>query len=733
MKYCAQCNKSYPNKITVCPNDGSSLTDADSTRKHSVPSLEIGVMEESLPIDFRPEEESLLGNFKIDEDSIFTQIQSQSHDATTKSIIGQTIDGKYRVESLIGMGGMGAVYRARHTFINNEVAIKVIRPREGMSNKTAERFLREARAAGMIDHPNAIKVTDFGHSGEMLYLVMEFVQGQSLDNLIQIAGHLSPELTAEIMGQICAALDAAHSRNIVHRDLKPENIMIKQNDLGQRIVKVLDFGLAKLKAEEDFIPSLTSADTVVGTLSYMSPEQCKGEEVLDLRSDIYSLGVVAFEMLTGKLPFVSTRPTGLLSKHMFDHPPRLRSIKPSIPENVERAVLRAMAKSPEDRFQSAGEFASELSKAVRTSQESSSRALSAVFDKEETDHSHDDIRTESLNENITTEIGRSTVQSFSYEVKHGNSESKPRTVESLAVAQIDPPEQERPVSQSLTIASPKRRSAWLYIISGLLILILIGSAIYIAFSGIGRRGPAPAGDQEIDASVPGMVLIQSGWLKMGSLEGYDYEQPVHEVYVNSFYIDETEVTNEQFEQFVNATNYQTETERTSNNKNSWRIYATPERKNHPVVLVSWNDAAAYAKWAGKRLPTEAEWEYAARGGLIGKKYPWGDDAPPRRANFARGRRIKEPLTEPVKSYESNGYGLYDMAGNVSEWCQDWYDPDYYHNSPERNPAGPSTGQSRVIRGGSWYTDFNQIRVAGRISETPEGYEYDRGFRCARSK
>jgi formylglycine-generating enzyme len=235
-----------------------------------------------------------------------------------------------------------------------------------------------------------------------------------------------------------------------------------------------------------------------------------------------------------------------------------------------------------------------------------------------------------------------------------------------------------------------------------------------------------------------MLLIGGGWLKMGTLEGYDYERPVHDVYIDPFYIDETEVTNEMFEKFANETGYSTDAEKAGNDL-EWRIYATPTRKDHPVVAVSWNDAQAYAKWAGKRLPTEAEWEYAARGGLVGKRYPWGDDAPQDRAIFGRvdqvsGEAMIDIPTQPVKSLKPNGYGLYGMAGNAWEWCQDFYDANYYSKSPQRNPQGPPDGKAHVLRGGSWYTDFNQIRVSTRNSDLPaEGFQYDYGFRCAKSK
>jgi eukaryotic-like serine/threonine-protein kinase len=714
MRYCTACHNSYPDTVQVCPGDGTPLLNTDIISK-------METMENMRPT---------IMNDPEDEHPTPKLGETSKNDFIPNDIIGSTIEGKYEIQSLLGMGGMGSVYKARHIFINNEVAVKIINPKLATSNDITERFLREAQAAAMIDHPNAIKVTDFGRAGEMLYLVMEFVQGQSLRNIIHKEGFLTPLKTVEIMVQVCAALDAAHSHNIIHRDLKPDNIMIKQNDLGQLTVKVLDFGLAKIKTPDS--NSITGAGIILGTLSYMSPEQCTGENVIDLRTDIYSLGVVVFEMLTGKLPFNATNYAGFLTKHIFEEPPKLRSIKPDIPEGIERAVLHAMEKEPSARHKSAGDFAVELTRAVKSAQGTDAKQSPEVEKDRAT------ARYIGGNGGVTQsasnqKASNSKVDTMAYQSQANPAEQKIGTIDTLQTGMSPDRKGEQSQKTGVDVVPPPDRRRIQLFVGILVALIVLFGGGYYAFKKFTYKGPAAAGSQRIDAAAPGMVLIEGGWLKMGSAEGYDYEQPVHEVYVNSFYIDETEVTNEQFEQFVKATKYITDSEKSGNDINSWRIYATPERKNHPVVLVSWNDATAYAKWAGKRLPTEAEWEYAARGGLIGKKYPWGDDAPPRLANFGRGRKPDTPPTEPVKTYETNGYGLYDMAGNVSEWCQDWYDPDYYHNSPERNPAGPSTGQSRVIRGGSWYTDFNQIRVAGRISESAEGYEYDRGFRCAKNK
>ena len=212
----------------------------------------------------------------------------------------------------------------------------------------------------------------------------------------------------------------------------------------------------------------------------------------------------------------------------------------------------------------------------------------------------------------------------------------------------------------------------------------------------------------------GMVLIPAGEFQMGdSLDGMNNALPVHTVYLDAFYMDIYEVTTAQYQKFMEATGYR-----------FWYmedIYDAPEK---PVVGVSWFDAVAYAGWAGKRLPTEAEWEKAARGGLSGKRYPWGDEISHDDASGADG-------TSPVGSFAPNGYGLYDMAGNVWEWCADWYDADYYSSSPKRNPAGPSSGKRRVLRGGSeGLTPLpDLLRVAGRLSGNPTMGIGDLGFRC----
>jgi formylglycine-generating enzyme required for sulfatase activity len=258
-----------------------------------------------------------------------------------------------------------------------------------------------------------------------------------------------------------------------------------------------------------------------------------------------------------------------------------------------------------------------------------------------------------------------------------------------------------------------------------------------------------------------MALIPAGTFLMGSADKTPDEAPVHEVALGAFWIDRHEVTVAEFGRFVASTRYRTEAERfgwsgvfdgargewTRGDGADWRHPDGPGLKDgpeKPVTQVSWNDAAAFARWAGKRLPTEAEWEYAARGGLVGRTYSWGDDLRPGgrvMANWWQGVFPVHDTGEdgyrgraPVGSFPANGYGLYDVIGNVWEWCADWYDAGYYRRSPPRNPGGPESGTERVMRGGSWLCSENfcsNYRVAARSHATPDSGLNNLGFRCAR--
>jgi len=241
---------------------------------------------------------------------------------------------------------------------------------------------------------------------------------------------------------------------------------------------------------------------------------------------------------------------------------------------------------------------------------------------------------------------------------------------------------------------------------------------------------------QTEENLTNMVLIPAGEFQMGSTHGDRDEKPVHPVYLDAFYMDKHEVTVGEYKQFVQATSYRALSEVVSRSSPTDR---------HPVVNVSWHDAMAYSQWAGKRLPTEAEWEKAARGGLIAQKYPWGNSIDSSKANYdknAKSGTHAEQAT-PIGKYPANGYGLYDMSGNVAEWCLDAYQKTFYANSPRRNPVAGAESinqivdnfthirERRVVRGGSWSFNAKSVRVANRLGEKPSLLSSDVGFRCVR--
>jgi len=317
MLHCTTCGRRYSSDLELCPEDQTPLQ-ADST---------------------------VAGEAPVD------------------PLIGHTLDEKYRLESRLGIGGMGTVYRARHLLIDRPVAVKVLNPRFVEDEAARTRFRREAKAAGRLQHTNAVTVTDFGQSQDgYVYLVMELLEGRTLREVLAKEAPLDTARAVSLMLQVSAAVAAAHEAGIIHRDLKPANIFIVQHSDVPAVVKVLDFGIAKLAADsldEEDHKTLTQVGAMIGTPRYMSPEQCDGVD-LTPAADVYSLGVILYEMLTGVVPFSGTSPLSIAIKHTSETPRSPREFVSTIPSALEQVVLRTLEKKPEDRPANAAEFRKEL-------------------------------------------------------------------------------------------------------------------------------------------------------------------------------------------------------------------------------------------------------------------------------------------------------------------------------------------------------------------------------------
>jgi hypothetical protein len=267
-------------------------------------------------------------------------------------MLGRVIADKYVIEALLGEGAMGRVYRAVQRPLDKLVAVKVLHAALGFDELAQGRFLREAKAASRIDHPNSVQVFDFGTLPEgVAFLVMEYLRGRDLAARIRQDKRLSPALCVELMGQVLSALTVAHEAGVVHRDLKPENILLvgRPGDDGGEMVKVADFGIAKLLEGGE---KLTTTGLVAGTPAYMSPENGEGKP-LDPRSDLYACGVILYEMVTGVLPFRADNALAVVIKHITEKPMPPSSLVPDIPPGLEAVILRALAKRPDDRFEDA--------------------------------------------------------------------------------------------------------------------------------------------------------------------------------------------------------------------------------------------------------------------------------------------------------------------------------------------------------------------------------------------
>src|SRR3984957_9957365 len=254
----------------------------------------------------------------------------------------RVLSGRYELAHLVARGGMAEVYRAHDRLLDRPVALKVLFPELSVDRSFVERFRREAQAAANLSHTNIVPVFDWGEDGGTYFIVMEFIDGRPLSSILRTAGPMHPDRAAEIGADVAIALAYAHRHGVIHRDVKPGNVLITEDG----IVKVTDFGIARAVNTEE---SLTQTGAVMGTATYFSPEQAEGMGV-DSRSDIYSLGVVIFEMVTGRPPFLGDTPVAVASKHVREHPPAPREVNPGVPPDLEAIILKCLAQSPDHRY-----------------------------------------------------------------------------------------------------------------------------------------------------------------------------------------------------------------------------------------------------------------------------------------------------------------------------------------------------------------------------------------------
>lgn len=610
------------------------------------------------------------------------------------NLIGISL-GRYHILEQIGEGGMATVYKAHDTRLEADVAVKVIRTENLAPNvleRALKRFEREAKTLARLTHPNIVKVMDFGEYKGKPYLVLEYLPGGTLK---QRLGKPIPWQEAfQLILPIARALDFAHRQNMIHRDVKPSNILITAD--GEPMLT--DFGIAKVLNLEE-TADLTGTGMGIGTPKYMAPEQWQGNT--STQSDLYSLGVVLYEMITGRKPYTANTPAALLLKQATEPLPRPSEFVRDLPDRVEKILIKALTKEPKERFKDVGEFIKALDDGLKSDKASNERPIRQPVQTP--------IRYVSKKP-----AGRNQVAEGTYPTPTAT------------------PHREGRVTRRKVIAP-------LYVIGGLGIVFL-GAFLFDYLQGTSlfsttqvphstegaslndtpvstfpiTSSATPAvtltttalPDEIVDEKGISMRLVPAGEFTMGSNNGQDDERPEHLVYLDSFYMDTYEVTNSAYKQCID--------DGVCDPPSSKYKFENPSYAKHPVVYVNWFMAKAFCEWRGARLPTEAEWEKAARG-TDGRTYPWGEELSCDKANYRQGNLCIGETTL-VGSYERgiSPYGIYDMAGNVEEWVNDWYSPTYYQVSSSSNPSGPGSGQLKVRRGGAWALVYSVTARGGFV-------------------
>ncbi|MFC1705530.1 SUMF1/EgtB/PvdO family nonheme iron enzyme [Planctomycetota bacterium] len=674
---------------------------------------------------------------------------------------GTVLAERYEVRDILGVGGMGVVYQVYDRLRKKDIALKVMLPSLLARFRVVERFENEAEIMLALAHKNIVRAFDVGIDRDtgLRFFTMELLQGMTLrqwiDGREKAGARVSLEEAIEITKQLLEALLYAHEKTI-HRDLNPENVFLHEED-GRFMVKVVDFGIAKLQSAAAF----TMTSMALGTAYYMAPEQQFDAARVDQRADLYSLSVILYEMLTGDLPV-----------GRFKAPSELRA---DLPKVTDQLVLKGLEAKPKNRFHSAKDMLRhviEIRRMIRTAakqqqqqqqqeQQLAARAAEAPVPttppqaskeqkasrqreprrsrgpKEPPRKTPTDPRPRRASDrNARSKVSRKKTSSRAKRSKRKEAPERAPESEEPAGGRL-PPEPRGGLPMS-------RFQLFVGAVAAACLLLLVGIAM--RSGGNADRGDQPPGGnarkgwqqermpnrmrlgsersvylwdttQGIDIE---MVYVPAGHFVMGNNSLYRDAKPDHRHWISSgYYMSRCETTWREYLAFCSSAR------RASPRAPAWGING-----DHPVVNVSWNDAKAFCDWAGLALPTEAQWEKAARG-PDERMYPWGEEAPTSALSvFVNHTDFGGRSTARVGICPrgASPFGALDMAGNVREWCADWYDENVYHEYRRGNLTPPTTGEGRVVRGGGWDDDAETVSAVRRAAFDPNLCVENLGFR-----
>lgn len=604
--------------------------------------------------------------------------------------LGKTI-GKVRIDKYLARGGMAEVYLGTHLTLERPVAIKVLHSYIEEDPDLLERFHREAKIVAGLRHPNIIQIYDFDTIDGHPYIVMEYLKGPPLStylrNLHKRNERIPHHQVARLLKALTASLDYAHEQNVIHRDIKPGNILLHgkadeiplDQPLSNDVEAILtDFGLVRIANTA----SQTTSGRISGTPAYMSPEQARGDKT-DRRTDIYSLGIVLYEMLAGRVPFEADSTLSVIYKQINDPPPPIPEISPE----VQRVIDRALVKNPDDRYPTSCNMAVDFFLAIGMTED----AKTII--------------------NVLPDGAKKTLN----EISEGSSAG--------TTAVVKP----KPARRKLS-----RLGIGILSVIGLLALVIGGFFLFskptmipTATAVQNQETVLPTADipptatavqnQEtvpptadiapLEATVfpefNGMVEIASGSYEVGTVPADQYHSATMKVNLDGYWIDQYQTTYEQYQQYLMATGVQSP--------------GILGEGKHPVRGVTWEQAAAYCRWVNKRLPTEAEWEAAGRGpGANPQIYPWGND--PQAGGNVRSLPDQDTYEVGTLPFNKSPNEVYDMVGNIWEWVGE--------------PYGSTPEGMKILRGGRY--GLPVLELSYRLSAASDDVRYVKyaGFRCA---